>query len=140
MSAFHLQTVSEEPVDWGESPHWDESRQRLSYVDCFANRIYQIDPESGKCDKLSVVGQPNKAKPTTMAIPAVTGQSDSAYLINLGNSLAKYTPSTGDVFKLADLDSGSHFNNGKCDLEGRLWVGSFTGMTSNLSLPRIKCR
>ncbi|CAG2114541.1 unnamed protein product [Medioppia subpectinata] len=131
MSSFHVQPVSEEPVDWGESPHWDESRQRLSYVDCFAKTIHQIDPESGKCDRFSIVSATNRSTPmTTMAVPG-TGQCEPAYLITLGNSIAKYSPDSGDILKLADIESGSYFNNGKCDPRGRLWVGSFTGEPGN---------
>ena len=135
MSSFHVQTISEEAVDWGESPHWDESRQKLSYVDCFSKRIYQIDPESGKSERFNVMSETSKTTPTTMAIPAAaSGQSETTYLITLGNSIAKFSPSTGDVLKLAEIDTGSYFNNGKCDPEGRLWVGSFTGMPLIFSL------
>lgn len=130
MSSFHIQTISEEPVDWGESPHWDESRQRLSYVDCFAKRIYQIDPESGKSEKFNVSQQTtSKSMPITTALPAlVSGQSDTPFLITLGNTICKYSPSTEEILNLAEIESGSNFNNGKCDPEGRLWVGSYTGM------------
>jgi sugar lactone lactonase YvrE len=130
MSSFHVQPVSEEPVDWGESPHWDESRQRLSYVDCFAKCIHQIDPESGKCDRFTIMSATNRSTPmTTMAIPVTANdQSEPEFLITLGNSIAKYSPASGDILKLADIESGSYFNNGKCDSGGRLWVGSFTGI------------
>ncbi|XP_054156335.1 regucalcin-like [Oppia nitens] len=131
MSSFHVQIVSQEPVDWGESPHWDQSRQRLSYVDCFAKRIHQIDPESGRCDRYNIVSAASKSTPmTTMAIPT-DNQCDTEYVISLGNSLAKYLPNSGDIYKLADIDGGTYFNDGKCDSRGRLWIGSFTGEPGN---------
>lgn len=129
MSQFHVQVVSEDPIDWGESPHWDESRQKLYYVDCFAKSIYQIDPENGKCERINIVNQTTKSIPMiTIAIPSNI-EDDNTFIITLGNSIAKYSQTTGDILKLADIESGSYFNDGKCDTKGRLWIGTFKGFS-----------
>jgi sugar lactone lactonase YvrE len=126
MSQFHVQVISKEAIDWGESPHWDETRQKLYYVDCFTKCIHQIDPENGKCERFDIVGQYTKSMPMTIAIPT-NNEDNNTFIITLGNSIAKYCQTSGDIFKLAEIESGSYFNDGKCDSNGSLWIGSFKG-------------
>lgn len=102
-----------------ESPIWDDNNQKLFWDDYYQKRIYTYDPTTGVYDfyQLDVM-------------PGSIGLTDK------GNIIVAYEKSIG-IFNVTEKRftsnispeahiSTNHFNDGKCDAEGRFWVGSIT--------------
>ncbi len=99
----------------GEGAWYDERRDILLWLDIFGCEIHELRLADGTdvCHKIS--------KPATTIVPAdkgyVAGMIDGAYRINEDFTEFRRMPSP-------DLDY-SHYrcNDGKCDPEGRFWIG-----------------
>ncbi|XP_068203862.1 regucalcin-like [Palaemon carinicauda] len=122
--------VGELPVSrlyLGEGPHWQEDIEALLYVDVFNKAVCRYFVNTGRCQVLHI-DDGGKAKTVTIVVP-VEGCKDW-YVVSVGNTLC------GVQWKVTDPDNhttkpkvlqvtlDSHFNDGKCDPQGRLWAGT----------------
>ncbi|XP_071454559.1 regucalcin-like [Hetaerina americana] len=116
------------PLILGEGPHWDEETQKLYYVDIDGMAMWRYDPATGKNTKYEL------GEKTVSLIVPVQGQP-SKYVISWGRELVKVNWDGEDKhsnFKLtvepiAAVEKDLHnnrFNDGKVDLNGRLWAGT----------------
>ena len=102
-----------------ESPIWDEKTEKLFWDDYYQKRIYSYEPATGDFGSYQLDVMPG-----------------SIALTDRGNIIVAYEKSIGifDVSKKCFTRSISpeahistnHFNDGKCDTEGRFWAGSIT--------------
>lgn len=95
---------------------WDENIQRLYFVDIECRKIYQINPDTLNLDKMEVPDYVScivleKNGKLIVTLP------DGMYRVDFQNKRLKGIMS-------AVLPDGMRYNDGKCDADGRLWVGS----------------
>jgi sugar lactone lactonase YvrE len=113
----------------GECPLWDPERQRLHWVDIYNHRVHSFDPRTGG-DQHVDVGD-------TVGSIALAG--DGRLLIALSDRIALLDVDTGSVTPLQHVEfsrADTRFNDGRCDPQGRFWVGSISTVPGHASLYR----
>ena len=117
-----VRVALEAASDIAESPWWDTERAQLLWVDIPRGEIHYFDPVSGSDGSMSV-GQP---------VGAVVGRRSGGVACAVRDGIGFANLETG-AFELAlpiELDRiTNRMNDGACDAEGRLWVGT---MDTNL--------
>jgi sugar lactone lactonase YvrE len=100
----------------GEGPVWDARRSVLWWVDVLAGVVHAFDPADDS-DRGIVVGS---------AVGCVVPMADGRLLVAAADGLLALSPETGETASMARFDPSPlrlRCNDGKCDPEGRLWVG-----------------
>jgi sugar lactone lactonase YvrE len=100
-----------------ESPVWDERRGLLWLVDIAGRCVLGYDPARGATRKI-----PTPSEPGSLALAA-----DGALVVALRDQVARLDFERGDFTLLARADHDpktTRFNDGRCDRQGRFWVGS----------------
>ena len=100
-----------------ESPVWDERRNMLWLVDIAGRRVLGVDPERGLTRKLDMPSEPGSLALAT----------DGALVVALRDRIARLDPDSGALVPLARAEhdpATTRFNDGRCDRQGRFWVGS----------------
>jgi sugar lactone lactonase YvrE len=101
----------------GEGPVWDDSRQRLWWVDIERCELHSFDPANGTDRSWTLPHRIGFAVPTI--------RSDLA--IGTQRGLMRFDPESGAATPVIDPEShlpDNRFNDAKCDLAGRLWAGT----------------
>ena len=100
----------------GECPTWHPRQQALYWVDIRAPAIRCLDYRSGAVRSWDM--------PELVGSLALTG--DGKILAALRTTIRLFDPATGALSVVATLPAGKtfRFNDGKCDRQGRFWVGS----------------
>ncbi|MEZ0119166.1 UNVERIFIED_ORG: sugar lactone lactonase YvrE [Heyndrickxia coagulans] len=128
-----LELVGDTKSIIGEGPSWDSKYNCLYWVDIVGRKIYIYYPETGDIIHL------NTEKYVGCVVPAedkgiVAAMQDGFYAVNCETGTVKLlaSPKNYDPFTF-------RFNDGKCDVKGRLWAGttSFFEESSNAKLYRL---
>jgi xylono-1,5-lactonase len=103
----------------GEGPVWDERSQTLYWVDIELGVLHQCKADGSGATSVTV-GQ---------RLGCVALRRDQpGFIAGLERCVALLTPDPLEIRPLASLDSepaGQRCNDGKCDAEGRFWVGTY---------------
>lgn len=113
----------------GECPVWDADRQKLYWVDVYNHRVHQFDPATGN-DIYFDTGD---------VVSAIVLAGNDRLLIALGDRIAFLSTVTGKVTTLYQAEfphPDTRFNDGKCDSQGRFWIGSVSEMPEQAELYR----
>ncbi len=114
----------------GEGPIWDTVSQRLFWVDVYNHRVHQFDPATGQ----------NRYFNTGEVVSALAPSSPGYLVIALKDSLAELDLQTGEIFPLVQLELSSRVdtrcNDGKCDPQGRFWIGTVSDTPEKAALYR----
>lgn len=114
----------------GECPLWNADLQQLFWVDIFNHRVHQFDPATGQ-DRYFDVGD---------LVGAIALAGQDRLLIALRDRLAFLNTQTGEVTTLYQIEfphpSDTRLNDGKCDSQGRFWVGSISDIAGQAALYR----
>ena len=122
------------PVDLGEGPHWDIKSQTLYHVDILGKKILKFDPATGTRTHALLEGDGL----VSLAVP-IEGEADK-FVASKGRDLVVVTwnsnsnDSNPTVENLLTLDcdrSNTRINDGKCDANGRLWLGTMAIKVNN---------
>ncbi len=100
----------------GEGPVWCPREGALYWVDIRAPAVRRLDAAG------HVTTWPMPEPVGSLALRAAGG-----ILVALKSALSVFDPATGAIAKLADAPGhhdGLRFNDGKCDRQGRFWVGT----------------
>ncbi len=101
----------------GEGSIWHSSTGRLWWVDIEGRKLFITDPETGEGQEIDVGQRIGTVVPSVNGT-AVVALQDGLYELELDTrkmtQLAPHRASASDI----------RFNDGKCDPQGRLWVGS----------------
>jgi sugar lactone lactonase YvrE len=100
----------------GEGPLWDDGRGVLWWLDILVGEMHAFDPGTG-ADRAWQVGS---------AVGAAVHRSDGLLLLGLADRIAAFDPETGSLETVAALPSDPaplRCNDGRCDPDGRLWLG-----------------
>jgi len=101
----------------GECPLWCPEENALYWVDIPSGRLYRFDPASGA----------NREWSLSEPIGSFALWSDGQVLVALKSGLWRYDLATGKLTALARPEvhlPKNRLNDGRCDREGRFWVGS----------------
>lgn len=101
----------------GESPMWHPREQLLYWCDIPGRRLNRFDPASGDLSHWAFEYEPASCAP----------RLDGRLLLAMRDGLWCFDPSSGERSRLAapPYETGQErFNDGKCDPQGRFWVGT----------------
>ncbi|KAG7169961.1 Regucalcin-like 3, partial [Homarus americanus] len=124
------ETVEKLPVPCmklGEGPHWQEDLQALLYVDVFDKALRRHFINTGRHQLLNL-DDGGVAEVVSMVIPV--HDDPELMVVGLGKALSVVRWSTSDPdihtikTKVIQTTTDDHFNDAKCDPQGRLWAGT----------------
>jgi sugar lactone lactonase YvrE len=102
----------------GEGPYWDHDERKLYWVDILRNSLHIFDPLTKKSNRLEF---PNH-------VCAIAKKGTDELILALKDGIYFYNLKTGELTIAAkpnhELDDENRFNDGKCDPQGRFWVGT----------------
>ena len=101
----------------GESPLWNERDQALYWVDIRRPAIRRYDDASGCIDTW----------PMPDLVGCIAFCADGRLLVALPDKLAFFDTATASLQSFAAVPQpvpGHRFNDGRCDRQGRFWVGT----------------
>lgn len=116
MNTELIHAVSE-PCLLGESPFWHPVEQALYWCDIAAHRVHRLDPVSGASSRWQLDGE------VACCAPVLGG----GLLLGMRDGLWRFDPTSGQRELLAAPPydpAEQRFNDGKCDPQGRFWVGT----------------
>ena len=101
----------------GEGAFWDHKNQRLFWVDIEGKQLHIYDPSK----------RTNRSLPTPSRIGTVVPQTDSTAVVALEDGIYLMELTDGVLDRISNVEQDiltNRFNDGKCDPNGNLWVGS----------------
>jgi sugar lactone lactonase YvrE len=122
----------------GECPVWNPARQELDWVDVYNHRVHRFDPASGR-DRVFDAGDVVSALSLVGDGAEDDAGSDDLRLLALRDRLAFLHLASGEIESLHRLTFArpdSRLNDGKCDAQGRFWVGSMSREPGQAALYR----
>lgn len=103
--------------DLAESPVWDAVRQRLWFVDINAPALHRLDPASGELETW----------PMPAAIGSIALDKTGQVITARRDGIWRFDPTTEEETLLAASPlENARFNDGRCDRQGRFWVGGMS--------------
>lgn len=102
----------------GEGLCWSVAQQSLYWVDILGERLMRLHGRTGQRTVWSL-GDTISAVAERATAPGL--------IVALGHRIAFFDPSDGTLHTLHEVEPdlpGNRFNDGKCDAQGRFWVGS----------------
>ncbi len=117
-----LQRVGTQTDILGESPVWDGDARCLYWVDIRQPAIRRFVPATGRLDTWPMPG----------LVGCVALTDDGRLLVALPRSIELFDPATGALAPFAQvppLPQDHRFNDGRCDRQGRFWVGTMNNIT-----------
>ncbi|MBC7444727.1 MAG: SMP-30/gluconolactonase/LRE family protein [Polaromonas sp.] len=106
----------------GECPLWDGQAQCLYWLDIRRPALRRLHPASGRIDSWPLPGLAGSIALT----------DDQRLLVALPGQIALFDPATGSLAPFVEpplLPDGHRFNDGRCDAQGRFWVGTMHNLT-----------
>jgi sugar lactone lactonase YvrE len=113
----------------GECPVWDPERQRLYWVDVYNHRVHEFDPAT-HTDRFFDAGD---------IVPCIVLARQGRLLLALRDRLAFLHLDSGKIEPRRQLEFSlpdTRFNDGKCDPQGRFWVGTVSQEPGQAALYR----
>jgi sugar lactone lactonase YvrE len=121
-AAPQLIRVGDQTDILGESPLWDEHAQALVWVDIRRPALRRLHAGSGRVD--------------TWPLPDLVGSvalvDERRVLLAMGDSVGLFDLDSGELEPIARLPrriEGHRFNDGRCDRQGRFFVGTMHNLT-----------
>ncbi len=106
----------------GEVPLWSARDRLLYWVDIRAPALHGLDLATGK----------NLTWPMPEQIGAAAIHAQGGLLMALASGLSRFDPATGSLTSIQPIEADiatSRLNDGRCDRQGRFWVGSMDRST-----------
>lgn len=101
----------------GEGAIWHPGRNTLFWVDIEGKTLYEYFPKRRECYRRQF------DKMVTTVVP----ETENSVIVALQNEIIRLNLETGDTDSLAFIDDKNgtlRCNDGKCDPQGRLWIGT----------------
>lgn len=101
----------------GESPVWHPRERALYYCDIPGRALHRFDPHSGALRHWDFDTE----------VASLAPKMDGTLLLAMRDGLWRLDPASGERARLAAPPydpAHERFNDGKCDPQGRLWVGT----------------
>ena len=116
-AVFEPRVAVATPALLGEGPFWRTDEQALWYCDIPKRRLHRFVPATGTSSHWDFHADIGSAAPC----------ADRTFVLALRDGIWHFDPTTDrrTLLAAAPYDVTDHrFNDGKCDLAGRFWVGS----------------
>lgn len=117
MTEFTVEVAFRQPSELGEGALWDEREAVLYWVDILGNKVHRFDPRN-RSNLTYDVGE---------SVGTVVLTRDQRLLLGLRTGIGWLDPGNGQLTHLLDPEADkphTRLNDGKCDPQGRFWVGS----------------
>lgn len=120
-------------IKLGEGPHWLEGDQALLYVDVFTKALRRHFINTGRHQVLFI--DDGGVAETVSAVIPVEGEPE-LFVVGLGKTLSVVRWSIQDPDQMTvkpvviQTTTDDHFNDAKCDPQGRLWAGTMSPIDS----------
>jgi sugar lactone lactonase YvrE len=104
-------------AELGECPVWSAAEQALYWTDIYAGRLNRFDPSTGA----------NRVWQLREPIGSFALCHDGAVLLALKSGLHRFDSASETLVPVANPEPGlpgNRLNDGRCDRQGRFWVGS----------------
>lgn len=104
-------------TELGEGPIWDQTRQRLLFVDIMRGHVHEFDPAT-RHHRVVDAGQPVGA-----VAPTVRGD----WIVAAQRGFFRLDPDSGRTTLVAEVEVGletNRMNDGYVDSQGRFWAGT----------------
>jgi sugar lactone lactonase YvrE len=101
----------------GESPVWHPREHALYYCDIPGHKLQRYDPASGELRHWQFGTD----------VASLAPRLDGTLLLAMRDGLWRFDPASGERTRIAEPPyepSNERFNDGKCDPQGRFWVGT----------------
>ena len=101
----------------GESPVWHPREGALYYCDIPGHKLHRFDPASGELRHWDFATD----------VASLAPRLDGTLLLAMRDGLWRFDPASGQRERLAEPlydPARERFNDGKCDPQGRFWVGT----------------
>jgi sugar lactone lactonase YvrE len=102
----------------GETPIWCPRTEKIWWIDIERPKLQSFDGRTGK----------HEVYPFEAAfLGSLALHRDGGFVIALDNALHHFDPETRKLTRLVDVepaDAGTRLNDGRCDRQGRLWIGT----------------
>jgi len=102
----------------GEGPLWDVREQMIYWVDGKSSEIWRHDPATGETRTWNTPEDPGSF---------ALRENGKGLVVAMWNGFRFFDLETGETTVIEDLEQDlptSRFNDGRCDRQGRFWVGS----------------
>ncbi len=106
------------PSKLGEGAFWNYKTKELYWIDIEQKKVHVYNPSTKKNKTIQMPRKIGTVVPSETAGVAVVALSDGIYTLDM---------TTAQLDVLSDVESkivANRFNDGKCDPNGNLWVGS----------------
>ncbi|HJV72935.1 MAG TPA: SMP-30/gluconolactonase/LRE family protein [Noviherbaspirillum sp.] len=117
MSTSEFQVLFDTPMLLGECPLWHPEEAALYWIDIAGLAVHRFVPESGAHSKWSVPSEPG----------CIARCADGGLIVAMRSGLARLDTVSSALSWIADApydSSRMRFNDGRCDAQGRLWIGT----------------
>jgi sugar lactone lactonase YvrE len=117
-----VRCVSDARAMLGEVPIWSASEEAIYWVDILAPSLHRFAVRTGT----------DTTWPMPEMIGAVAFDARGGLLVALASGLYRFAPDTGALTPEAPIEpdiATSRLNDGRCDRQGRFWVGSMDRST-----------
>jgi sugar lactone lactonase YvrE len=117
MKKIDVELVVDSHDTVGEGPMWDDRESVLRWIDITGQRLHRYDPATGEHREVAL------PEPAGTIAPRAAG----GLVLATPTGIYAYDTATGEQELLASADAddlSTRMNDGKCDRQGRLWVGT----------------
>jgi Gluconolactonase len=115
----------------GEGPWWDSRESLLYWIDINGKLLHIFDPSASTGGAPVGGGEGVRGADRAIALSgrpgAIVGRKGGGLLAAMDSGLCFLDPASGEERFVCDPEAdlpGNRFNDGKCDPQGRFWVGS----------------
>lgn len=116
---FNVETVIQAPISLlGEGPHYEKQTNRLIWVDIEGFKIHRLDIATNIVSTIETTQRVGAIVPTTRHT-YICGLQDGIYELNFDNQ--QFTL----MVPLEPERTDHRANDGKCDADGRFWIGTY---------------
>lgn len=114
-----VSVCSKRRSELGEGPHWEPSSGTLMHIDAYVHDVCRLDVASQETSTVHLDGI------VTFVIPYRSDPNLSVVTVNRQVRKLDWTTGATELLAEVELDRPSNiFNDGKCDVSGRLWAGT----------------
>ncbi len=103
----------------GEGSVWDYRKKVLYWIDIEKNTLFEYDPAD----------ESSKSYDVKQKIGTIVPETDNSVIVALQDGVYRLDLLSGNLSFIGrpkSLKTGERFNDGKCDPQGRFWVGSMS--------------
>ncbi len=102
------------PASLGECPLWHVAEQALYWVDIEEQCLYRLDSSDNRLQQWNMPGQ----------IGCIAPRAKGGLIAGIDDTICFIDLPSGKVTTQLALKTGIRLNDGKCDRQGRFWVGT----------------